>query len=169
MERPDPGGAPHRDDAPGDRRHLPGRRTGRCRAERSAYDGGRPVVGADHVGQLVETVVGHDDRDADPAGAQPPAVEGGATGGDRHRSDAVGTKVVDGRPVETGRFEADHRDVRLPGGGGREQVVDVDAALEHHDAWVVPEQPQRLGLPRRSRGDDQDDDPLGHVSPGGPR
>ena len=116
-----------------------------------ADDGGRPVVGADRVGQGVQLVVGDDDRDADPAGAQPTAVEGRAAGRDRDGAYGVGAQVVDGRAVEPGRLDPHHRDVGLPGRRRGQQVVDVDAALQHDDARVVAEQPERLGLPAPRR------------------
>ena len=51
----------------------------------------------------------------------------------RHRDDAylVPVEQVDRRRVEPGRIEGDHRGVGLAGAAGREQLVDVDAALEH--------------------------------------
>ncbi len=70
--------------------------------------------------------------------------------------------MVDSGHVEPGCVHAEHRDVRLPGAGGGQQVVDVHAALEHDDPAPLAEQPQRRGLPGRTGGDDQDDD---HVSP----
>ena len=51
-----------------------------------------------------------------------------------------------------GASRATHGDVGLAGGGGREQVVDVDAALEDHDAGVLVEQAERRRLPGRARG-----------------
>ncbi len=167
------GRSPHRDHPPGGRGGAgyggPRRAHGR-RAERRPDGGGRRVVGRDRVRQRVQVVVGDDRPDADPGGPQPTAVQGRAAVRDRDRPDAVPAEVVDGGPVQAGRVEPEHRDVRLTGGGGGQQVVDVDAALEHDDAGVVAEHPERVGLPGRSRGHDQDERPVGHrVSPGGPR
>ena len=121
--------------------------------------GGR--LGRRHrVGQRVEVVVGDERSDADPGGPQPAAVEGGAAGDDRDRPDAVPAQVVDGGAVEA-RARRGRRTATSawPARGGGEQVVDVDAALEHDDARVRRRAAASAArLPGRAGGDDQDDD-----------
>ena len=97
---------------------------------------------------------------------RPARLEPAPAGDDRDRADAVLAQVVDRGQVEAGRVDPEHGDVGLARAGGGEQVVDVDAPLEHHDAGPIAERGQRRRLPRRARRDHQDDD---HVSPAGPR
>ncbi len=65
---------------------------------------------------------------------------------------------VDGTRVEARGLEPEDRDLGLPGRRRGEQVVDVDAPLEHHDARVLAEGGERRRLPRRPGGDDEHDD-----------
>ena len=118
------------------------------------------------VGQRREVVLGDQRPDPDPGRAQAGGVEAGAAGHDRDRSDGVRAEVLDRGRVEAGGVDAEHGDVRLAGAGGGQQVVDVDAPLEHHDPGPFPEQGEGRRLPRGPGRDHEDDD---HVSPAGRR
>ena len=116
----------------------------------------------DHVGEVVGT--GHA-VDPDPSGPGRHGV--GAAGlGHGHDPHLVAVEQVDRGPVEPGSIEPDHGGVGLAGAGGGEQVVDVDAALEQHQARPLGDQREQRRLPGCARADHQDDD---HVSPGRPR
>ena len=52
------------------------------------------------------------------------------------RPDGVAAQVCHAGRVETGRVEGDDGHVGLTAGDGRQQVVDIDAALQHDDARV---------------------------------
>ena len=77
---------------------------------------------------------------------------------DRDDAHLVPVEHLHGRLVETGRIERDHGRVGLAGAAGGEQLVDVDAPLEHHHPAAGSDQLQHRRLPRRSGGHHQDDD-----------
>ena len=54
-------------------------------------------------------------------------------------------------------FAFAQRHVGLAGGGSSQQVVDVDAPLEHHHAGAGRERIESAGLPGRSPAGDEDD------------
>ena len=64
-------------------------------------------------------------------------------GRDRDGPDPARPQPVDGGEVEARRLEGDHGGVGLPGRGGGEEVVDVDAALEDHQVAATAEQAER--------------------------
>ena len=81
----------------------------------------------------------------------------GLVGDHRDGADTMGAEVVDGGEVESGRLDRHDRGVGLTGRRGGEQVVDVDAALEHDQVAPAGEHAQRAGLPGRPGGEEQDD------------
>ena len=143
--------------AAGEGRRERGRDGGAARGAGRAPDHDHPP-GADGAGtasvrQVVGQVVDRDDRlvvvleeveharqvalvgqGVDPDAGRPSTcrVRAPATG-DRHDPDLVAVEQVDGGRVEAGRVEGDQRGVGLAGTARGEQVVDVDAALEHHE------------------------------------
>ena len=73
------------------------------------------------------------------------------------RPHAVAAQQVDRGGVEAVGREVDEGGLRLAGGGGGEQVVDVDAPLEDHHPGAGPERVHRAGLPAGSSAGDEDD------------
>ena len=73
------------------------------------------------------------------------------------RPHAVAAQQVDRGGVEAVSREVDEGGLRLTGGGGGEQVVDVDAPLEDHHPGAGPERVHRAGLPAGSAAGDEDD------------
>ena len=103
--------------------------------------------------------------DTDAGGTGTGGIGAPATG-DGHHTHLVPVEQVDRAPVEPRSVERDQRRIRLAGAAGREQVVDVDTALEDHQPGTTGDQLEHGRLPRGAGGDDEDDD---HVSPGRPR
>ena len=95
--------------------------------------------------------------DADPGGPGTGRVGAPATG-DGHDAHLVPVEQVDRGLVEPRGVERDQRGVRLAGAAGGEQVVDVDAALEHDEPGTPGDQLEHRRLPRGAGGDDEDDD-----------
>jgi len=73
----------------------------------------------------------------------------------------VPTQVLDRVAVETRGVERDQRHVGLARGRGREQVTDIDAALEHDHVVPLGEPGEGTRLPGGTGRQHQDDD---HVS-----
>ena len=130
----------------GDRRLVVGVR------HAGANDGvGRLLAGGHGVGQRLELVLGDERADPDPGRPQAGGVERGPARHDRDRSDGVRAEVLDRRDVEAGRVDTEHGDVGLAGTRGGQQVVDVDAALEHHDPGRARPAGRARSTPRRRR------------------
>ncbi len=85
-------------------------------------------------------------------------VQPGAVRDDGHRSHRVLAQQVDSRLVEAVGVDAEDRDVGLTGAGRRQQVIEVDTALEHDDPLPLPEQAQGGRLPGGAGGGDENDD-----------
>ena len=108
----------------------------------------------EHARQVV--VVGHG-VDGDPRGAGACRLRATTTG-DGHDPYLVPVEQVDRCLVEPRRVERDQRGVRLAGTAGREEVVDVDTALEDHESGPAGHELQHRRLPRGAGGGDEDDD-----------
>ena len=117
----------------------------------------RPIGGGHRIRQCIEIVVGDELGNADPRRPDPTALD--RLGGDhRHRADAMAAQMVDRRHIQPGGVEPEHRHVGLTGRGRRQEVVDVDAALEDDDAGMGAQDAEGRRLPGGPGGDHQDDD-----------
>ena len=153
------GRAPDRDHPPaGRRRRRPAARSAPVGAGASGASGWRRLVGRGHgVGQRVEVrrrrATGRPIRDAAQPRRPSAAAPAGTTATGRTSWRRRWSMAARSRP---GRVEAEHRDVGLAGAGRGQQVVDVDAALEHHDRpGASPSSRSAARLPRRAGGDDR--------------
>ena len=162
------GGTPDRDDPPGVVRL--GRQVGvvgRLGLE------GRPVhLGLEQIGQPLEVVGTDEYLDTDPRGA---GAAGLGVDTHRHHTDLMTMEHVDRGRVQARRVEGDDGSVGLTRAAGREELVDVDAPLEHDHPAAGADQLQDRRLPRplrrprpgrRSRSAPADDGERGVVGRG---
>ena len=129
-------------------------RAGSGAAGAGVGSGSGSVVAEDHRGQCLHVGVGHRGAHPDAGGAHGRLLAGARDDGDR--AHAVGPQVVDRREVEARRLQRHHGGVGLAGGRAGQQVVDVDAALEHDEVAATAQDAQGLGLPARAGGEQED-------------
>ena len=165
--------------APGQDRRQPGRDQGPARRTGRAPHGDHPsrrrtpgdldvervvggdddllVVGLEQVEDPRQLLVAGQGVDTDAGGAGTGRVRAPAAGDGDH-AHLVPVEQVDRALVEARSVERHQRGIGLAGAAGREQVVDVDAALEDHQPGTTGDQLQHRRLPRGAGGDDEDDD-----------
>ena len=124
---------------------------------------------ADRLDQAVEVVLGDDAGRPDPGAADPARLDGRPRGAHRDRPHPVPPQDVDRAHVEARGVQADDGDLGLTCGGGGQQVVHVDTALEHHDIGPGAQGGEGRRLPGSTGGDDQDDDHASVPVPPQPR
>ncbi|WP_180934092.1 hypothetical protein [Nocardioides ungokensis] len=128
------------------------------RAHRAPGRDGFVGLGDHGSGQGVQLRLVDEHRQADPRRAEPCGLGGRAGRHDRDRAHPVTTQVLGRGEVEPGCVETEHRHSRLAGAGRGQQVVDVHAALQHHDRGVPVQELHGPRLPGRAGSDDQHDD-----------
>ena len=116
---------------------------------------GDVLDGGDHPGQRRQLPPADQGRDAQASGVLAGVEVLGERRGHGDRAHGMAAQVGDARRVEARGVEGDDGDVGLAARDGREQVVDVDAALEDHHARVGLEVGQRRRLPRLARREQQ--------------